>query len=74
MSKGWQAGAITAVTALSIILGGCSSQSSRVEHYVSPQAQVEGENQKIHKRFQCLDERFRKASQRNLRWQRSGLG
>ncbi len=47
MSKGWQAGAITAVTALSIILGGCSSQSSRVEHYVSPQAQVEGENQKI---------------------------
>jgi hypothetical protein len=47
MSKGWQAGAITAVATLGLVLGGCSSQSSRVEHYVSPQAQVQGESQKI---------------------------
>lgn len=47
MNKAWRSGSLILLVALSVTLGGCATRDSRVEHYVSSPAVVQGENAKI---------------------------
>jgi hypothetical protein len=47
MIKAWRSGSLIMLVTLGAVLGGCASRDSRVEHYVSSPAVVQGESAKI---------------------------